>query len=390
MINSLMCSGTSFSEMTIFNKCGTIIFFTTIALFVIVSVIGYLVRYLNKDRLPDFFKYVLGILIGYSIVVIVMMLFLKFDEMISKGDFSKELFYPIMAIGIVGIAVAIGGLITSFLAPLKMKLYWIIGGLAFAVPVISAMVLLSKYYMDVIAPSGYYENVNTLWLSIGAAALVAILLAVTFIFGKKELKENHTKSIVYAAICIALSFALSYIRMFKLPQGGSITLVSVLPLMLYSYMFGIKKGVLAGFIYGVLQSIQDPWIIHPVQFLLDYPIAFAMIGLAGIFKNPKMLQKPHFAIIAGGALAGILRYLSHVISGIFAFSSFAAEGYSAIAWGFLYNSFALADMAIAITAGVLLLANRAFLKQINSINVATKIKSDTVVEDVSEKTQIDN
>ncbi|NCA68160.1 MAG: energy-coupled thiamine transporter ThiT [Clostridia bacterium] len=181
--------------------------------------------------------------------------------------------------------------------------------------------------------------------------------------GDKEQKENHTKSIVYAAVCIALSFALSYIRFFKLPQGGSITLVSLLPLMIYSYMFGIRKGILAGFIYGVLQAIQDPWIIHPVQFLLDYPIAFAMIGLSGIFKK-YFTKYPILAFILGGILAGVLRYSSHVISGIFAFSSFAGEGYSAVAWGFLYNSFALVDIAIAIIAGSAMFANKAFIKQL--------------------------
>ena len=66
-----------------------------------------------------------------------------------------------------------------------------------------------------------------------------------------------------------MSFALSYVRIFRLPMGGSITFASMLPFMLYSYMYGTKKGVLAGLVYGVLQAVQDPWIIHPAQFALD-------------------------------------------------------------------------------------------------------------------------
>lgn len=66
----------------------------------------------------------------------------------------------------------------------------------------------------------------------------------------------------------------------------------MLPLMLFSYMFGIRKGIIVGAIYGVLQAIQDPWIIHPAQFFLDYPIAFAMTGLAGIFKELNVIKSP--------------------------------------------------------------------------------------------------
>lgn len=362
MINPLMCSE-AFSELSVFDKCGTVILYVTLALIAVVAVTGLLVRAYNKAKLTDFFKYATGIAIGYAVAIIILMLFLKFDEMTTQGEFIKELFYPILAIAVVGIVIGIGALIVSLISPDKIRIYLVVGGICFAVPIISAIVLLTKYYNTTIIPGGYYSNVSTLGLSIGAALLLIVLIALTIIFGEKERKENHTKSIVYAAISVALSFALSYVRFFKLPQGGSITLVSVLPLMLYSYMFGIKKGVLAGFIYGILQAIQDPWIIHPVQFLLDYPIAFAMIGLSGLFKK-YMKKYPVVAFIAGGILAGALRYASHVISGIYAFSSFAGEGYSAVAWGFLYNSFALADIAIAIAAGCFLFANKAFVKQL--------------------------
>lgn len=363
MINSLMCSE-AFSTLSVFDKCGTVILYVTIALFVIIAGIGLLVKFTNQEKLKDFFKFAIGIIIGYSIALITIMLFLKFDDMITNGVFYKELFYPIMAIAVVGIAIGIGGLIVSLVAPDKIKIYWIIGAICFAVPIISAIVLLSKYYKNTIFPSDYYTNVSTLWLSVGAGALVAVLGVLVIFFGEKQQKENHTKSIVYAAICIALSFALSYIRFFRLPQDGSITLASLLPLMIYSYMFGIRKGVLAGLIYGILQAVQDPWIIHPVQFLLDYPIAFAMIGLSGIFKK-YFTKYPIVAFVLGGILVGLLRYSSHVISGIFAFSKYAAlAGYSAVAWGFLYNAFALVDIAIAIAAGCVMFANKAFTKQL--------------------------
>ncbi|MFW5780762.1 MAG: energy-coupled thiamine transporter ThiT [Bacillota bacterium] len=193
-------------------------------------------------------------------------------------------------------------------------------------------------------------------------------MSLTLIFGKKTPTNDHTKSIVYAAVSIAMSFALSYLRFFRMPQGGSITFVSILPLMLYSYMFGIRKGVLAGFIYGLMQALQDPWILHPLQFLLDYPMAFAMIGLAGLFRYfPAFKNKIVLQFIAGGILIAILRYCCHVITGIIVFDMYAAEGFNAVTWGFVYNLFVFADAAIAIFAGSLMLISKAFVKQIQSI-----------------------
>ena len=190
---------------------------------------------------------------------------------------------------------------------------------------------------------------------------IAVIVALALVFGKKQTDINKTKSVSYAAICAALSFALSYVRFVQLPQGGSVTLASLLPLMIYSYMFGIRRGVVLGAVYGLLQFIQSPWFIHPVQFLLDYPIAFAAIGLAGIFREKKLFdnKKPvQFAL--GALLVVILRYFSHVVSGIFVFGSGDPDNYSAVAWSFLYNSFAFADIAICIVAGCALFASKSF------------------------------
>lgn len=104
-------------------------------------------------------------------------------------------------------------------------------------------------------------------------------------------KMSDTRSIVYGAISIALSFALSYAKLFKLPQGGSVTFASLLPLMVYCCMFGTRRGLVVCTIYGVLQALQDAFIIHPMQFLLDYPLAFGLIGVSGIFMERACLKK---------------------------------------------------------------------------------------------------
>ena len=205
----------------------------------------------------------------------------------------------------------------------------------------------------------------------------------------------ETRSVTFAAVSVALAFALSYIRLFRLPQGGSITLVSVLPLMLYSQMFGVRKGVVVGIIFGLLSAIQDPWILHPAQFLLDYPIAYGCIGLSALFTQGGIKGKKGIVLFAAGSvLAVTMRYFSHVISGIFAFSMYAKSGYSAVAWGFLYNTFAFADMAIALGIGILMLLNSSFLKIVNRVTnagvlpIAVSTESGVSEEDTSDQDDV--
>ena len=130
-------------------------------------------------------------------------------------------------------------------------------------------------------------------------------------------------------------------------------------------MFGIRKGVVVGIIYGFLQFIQAPWFYHPLQFLLDYPIAFASIGLAGILNERNVLPKMkplQFAL--GGLIAVTIRYLSHVVSGIFVFGS-GDPNYGAVAWSFLYNAFTYADLAVCLVAGCSLFASKTFLRLVD-------------------------
>jgi thiamine transporter len=163
-----------------------------------------------------------------------------------------------------------------------------------------------------------------------------------------------------------------------MPQGGSVTLASLLPLMIYAYMYGPRKGVLAGFIYGILQAIQDPWIIHPAQFLLDYPLAFACIGTAGLFARVKPLQKfPQIKFALGAIVAAVLRYASHVLSGTFAFSTTPGSG-DAWIYSLAYNSFVFVDLAIVIVVGILVFSVPSFVKTVDRVQAnAIAKKSET-------------
>lgn len=121
----------------------------------------------------------------------------------------------------------------------------------------------------------------TTWIAIAAlAALAAILLMVS----RKQQKWT-AKMIANGALAIALSFVLSCIRLYRMPTGGSVTLASMLPLMLFAMSYGVGPGLLAGLAYGLLQYLQGGWWLNVWQFILDYLLAFAALGLAGIAHN---------------------------------------------------------------------------------------------------------
>ncbi len=246
----------------------------------------------------------------------------------------------------------------------------ILGGIS-AVAVVIAIVFVAIYFTKHISNNDYYmQGLDSIALYISAGALVVVALITTFVLGRKDNKGFDTHCLTLAGICVALSFALSYVKLFRLPQGGSITLVSMLPIMLFSYIYGVKKGVLACFLYGVLQAVQDPWLIHPAQFLLDYPVAYMLVGFAGAF-NIKALEKlPQVKFGLGALLGGCLRYLAHLLSGTFAFGAYALDsgmqnflGYSAV-----YNSWLFIETAIVIVVGVLIFSSKAFNKEIAKLN----------------------
>lgn len=203
------------------------------------------------------------------------------------------------------------------------------------------------------------EQVNSIALY-GSAIFTIIFVVIVAIFFDKGVKGFNTKAIAYAGVTIAMSFALSYLKIVEMPQRGTITIASLLPLMLYSYMFGTKKGVLAGMVYGLLQAVQDPYIIHPAQFLLDYPVAFSCIGLAGLFATTKMPAQIKFAL--GAIIAGLGRFVMHFLSGVFAFSAFAGDQ-NPYLYSFIYQAgYVLPDIAIVVAAGILVFTSKAFNK----------------------------
>lgn len=159
------------------------------------------------------------------------------------------------------------------------------------------------------------------------AALVLTFI-VFLLLSKREPRKYNTKMIVYAGLSIAISFVLSYLRIYRWPQGGSITPASMLPLFVFAYFFGARAGIVAGAAYGLLHLVQGAYIVHWAQLLLDYILAYAALGVAGYFKDN---------IYKGIGVGGFLRFFFSFLSGVIFFGEFAPEGMNVVVYSILVN-----------------------------------------------------
>lgn len=154
-----------------------------------------------------------------------------------------------------------------------------------------------------------------------AVCIVAgiIFFVLALVFAGKNTKKNrmNTRQLVFCAMAIALAFVTSYIRLFKLPWGGSITLCSMLFIVLIGNWYGVQAGILVGLAYGILQFIQEPYVLSFFQVCCDYILAFAALGAAGFFakKSNGLLKGYIAAVIARGffhSLGGYLYWMDYM------------------------------------------------------------------------------
>ncbi|NPV89041.1 thiamine transporter [Coprothermobacteraceae bacterium] len=118
---------------------------------------------------------------------------------------------------------------------------------------------------------------------------------------------RNTRMLAEAGVMVALSLALWYLNVGRLPQGGSISL-QMLPLLVFALRWGVGPGLAVGVAYGLLHSLQDLYLVHPIQYVLDYPLAFGLIGLAGIAKGLRVSKGVSVALALVILLAGIGLY----------------------------------------------------------------------------------
>jgi thiamine transporter len=151
---------------------------------------------------------------------------------------------------------------------------------------------------------------------------------------KADVKVAQTRILAEMIVFIALANVLYLISKFylpflHLPQGGSITVASMVPLLWFALRRGLRWGVEAGVIYGLVHMVISGDIYYPTQIILDYPLAFGALGLAGAFQKHPVV----------GVGAGILgRFVCHFISGVVFFGQYAWEGWNVIAYSLAYNA----------------------------------------------------
>ncbi|MDR0974238.1 MAG: energy-coupled thiamine transporter ThiT [Ruminococcus sp.] len=165
--------------------------------------------------------------------------------------------------------------------------------------------------------------------------------------------------LVTSAILIALAAALSNIKLMALPLGGSITLLSMLPICLLSLKYGVKWGLVCAFLYSLTQIMFDLGSIMTWGLTLktwigciafDYILPFTALGLSGIFGSKTVPR-----ICAGITLSLVIRFVCHFISGSIVFATWCPEGWNVYLYSLAYNgSYILPEMILTIAGAVAL------------------------------------
>lgn len=202
---------------------------------------------------------------------------------------------------------------------------------------------------------GYFSLTQTGTICIGVLIVLLIVLSAFLrkkpVEGEEEKKEKKgfsARQIVFCAAALALGFATSYIKVFSMPFGGSVTLCSMLFVVLIGYWYGPEVGLMSGFAYGFLEFAQDggSYILSPMQACMDYIFAFAALGLSGFFYQKKN------GLIKGYILAILVRGLFHTIGGYLYWMDYMPDNFPkslAAIYPIVYNySYILAEAVITL------------------------------------------
>ena len=177
-------------------------------------------------------------------------------------------------------------------------------------------------------------------------AVLALIFALVLAGKSTEKRKLSTKQLVFCAMALALGFATSYIKLFPLPFGGSVTAFSMLFIVLIGYWYGPKTGILVGFAYGIMQFLQEPYVLSFFQVCCDYLLAFAALGLGGFFRNSK------HGLIKGYLAAIITRGAFHTLGGYLYWMDYMPEEFPqalSFLYPVIYNySYILAEAALTL------------------------------------------
>lgn len=171
----------------------------------------------------------------------------------------------------------------------------------------------------------------TLAGNIALILLVLLIFIAMTAFTGMQIKLQ-VKQLAFSAMAVTLAVVAAIFKIVELPYGGSITIFSMLFICFIGYLYGTRVGILTGIAFGFINLILGPTILHPVQMLLDYPIAYGCLGLAGVFSKSK------YGLLKGYILGVFGRYVCHVLTGFIFFYMYAPEGTNALVYSLGYNA----------------------------------------------------
>lgn len=190
---------------------------------------------------------------------------------------------------------------------------------------------------------------------------------------------NATRKLTETAIMLALAVLLSYVTVFQAPMGGSITAFSQVPIVIIGYRYGFKWGAGTGVIYGVLEMLLQGlgnfayvkgFAAYLILILADYVVAFMVLGIGGALFR-KVIKNQTLALALGSAVASLLRFICHFISGVTIWGEYADGWKSVWAYSFGYNGYYMLFEGILTVIGVVVLS---LVLDFNSPNLIRKRK----------------
>lgn len=172
-------------------------------------------------------------------------------------------------------------------------------------------------------------------------------------------KNSRLSILVEGALMIALAVILNFVKIGgPWIAGGSISL-KALPIVIFALRHGLKWGLFAGFVFGTLDFILEPYFLNPIQFLFDYSLAFFCVGFAGLVRVSP--GNGHSSKIWLGGLATVIgmvmEFICHFLSGIFFYASDAPKGQPVAVYSFLYNGSYMLPSMIGVIILVIILTS---------------------------------
>lgn len=158
------------------------------------------------------------------------------------------------------------------------------------------------------------------------------------------MKRNSTRILVECSMMVALATVLSLLKLVEMPYGGSVTLASMLPILLIAYRHGTRYGLLSGACYAVIQQLLGlknlsyftTWYSIVAVILLDYILAFLVIGLGGLFRQ--RIKNQSLSIFSGSVLVCVIRYILHTIAGATVWAGLSIPTEAALVYSIGYNA----------------------------------------------------